>query len=54
MNQWRFRINIFGKCVLQRLTHWVDDGHTYSDWRDANSADLHDYYRLVSRNEQFN
>lgn len=40
---WRFRINFFGRLILQRQYHHYaasGDGHPEVLWRDANSKDL--------------
>lgn len=47
---WRFRETWRGKLVLQRHAALVDErGIYHSDWQDADSGDLNDYYKEISQ-----
>lgn len=48
MNQWRFRTNWRGKLILQRRSVWRDDGRECSEWLDASTEDLGDYFLALS------
>ena len=51
-DKWRFRVNFFGKVILQRGHRVVNNrfGDSHIEWRDATSTDISRFFREASCN----